>query len=261
MGLADLLATAEQTLGGLRLTIPENWHQGRTAYGGLSASLALAAARQAGGANLPPLRSAQVSFVGPVFGEIEARARVLRRGRNAVFVAAELLRQGEVVLATTFVFMAPVESKLHFQSKLDMPGLILVDEGVTRPSPPGVMQFFEHMEVRFAVPPRDEVRPEVCWWIRARDRAGIDPELELLFLADMTPPGVLPLLEQPIPPISSMTWLANFLSPAPQTRDGWWLLRTTGDYAENGCSSDRTEVWNTDGQPMLIGMQSVAIFG
>jgi acyl-CoA thioesterase len=261
MGLDELLATAEPLGDGFRIAIPDNWHQGRTAYGGLSAALALHVARQVCGGALPPLRSAQISFVGPVFGEIEARARVLRRGRNAVFVAAELLREDEVVLATTFVFMAPVESTLHYQSKLEMPGLIPFDQGVTRASPPGAMQFFANMEVRFAVPPLDEPRPEVCWWIRARDRAGIDPEMELLFLADMTPPGVLPLLEQPIPPISSMTWLANFLSPAPQTRDGWWLLRTTGDYAENGCSSDRTEIWNTDGVPMLIGMQSVAIFG
>ena len=103
MSLGQLLAAAEPLTGGFRLAIPESWHQGRTAYGGLTAALALHAARQVGGADLPPLRSAQVSFVGPVYGEIEARARVLRRGRNAVWIAAELLRDGEVGTSATLV--------------------------------------------------------------------------------------------------------------------------------------------------------------
>ncbi|HMO69140.1 MAG TPA: thioesterase family protein, partial [Novosphingobium sp.] len=86
MSLPALLAGAEPLTSGFRLAIPEDWHQGRTAYGGFSAALALAAARKAGGEGLPPLRSAAVSFVGPLFGAIEARARVLRAGRNATWV-------------------------------------------------------------------------------------------------------------------------------------------------------------------------------
>ena len=51
------------------------------------------------------------------------------------------------------------------------------------------------------------------------------------------------------------------LTPAPATKDGWWLLRSTGDYAEKGCSSQRMAMWNADGVPVLAGMQSVALFG
>jgi len=46
--------------------LPDSWLQGRTAYGGLTAALALAAAQQSGSEGLPPLRSAQVSFIAPV---------------------------------------------------------------------------------------------------------------------------------------------------------------------------------------------------
>ena len=38
----------------------------------------------------PQLRSAQISFVAPLTGPIEARARVLRRGKNATWISAEL---------------------------------------------------------------------------------------------------------------------------------------------------------------------------
>ena len=61
--------------GGWRGTVPDNWLQGRTAYGGFSAALALHAAQKSD-LDLPPLRSAQVSFIGPLSGDIVIRAHV-----------------------------------------------------------------------------------------------------------------------------------------------------------------------------------------
>lgn len=261
MSLPQILADAVPLADGLRVTIPESWHQGRTAYGGLSAALGLVAARQVGGEELPPLRSAQVSFVGPLHGAVEARARVLRAGRNVVWISAEVLRDGEVGLAAMFAFMRPVENKLHLKHPAALPGLIPVEQAPERALPPGSPSLLNNLDVRFALPPSTERRPELCWWVRAKDREGLDPALHLLFCADAPPPGVFPVLPRPVPPISSMTWIANFLSAQPQARDGWLLLRTVGDYSENGISSDRTEIWNADGEALLIGMQSVAIFG
>jgi hypothetical protein len=43
---------------------PANWLQGRTIYGGLSVALALQAALRDGPTGLPPLKSAQIAFVG-----------------------------------------------------------------------------------------------------------------------------------------------------------------------------------------------------
>ena len=69
MSLPAVLAARERTSDGFTLGIPQTWHQGRTAYGGFSAALALEAARLIGGeqlgeGKLPPLRSALVSFAG-----------------------------------------------------------------------------------------------------------------------------------------------------------------------------------------------------
>ena len=261
MSLAALLASAELLEGGFRLAIPESWHQGRTAYGGLTAALALHAARLAGGEGLPPLRSAQVSFVGPVYGAVEARARVLRRGRNAVWIAAELLRDGEVGTAATFVFMNPVKNQLELKYGRDIPGLIPLEQSTVREIPPGGPRLLDHMEVRYALPRGLELKPEICFWLRASEREGIDPVLQLLLCADAPPPGVFAVLPRPVPPISSMTWLLNLLTPAIETRDGWWLMRVTGETSDQGCSSDRTEIWNADGEAVALCMQSVAIFG
>lgn len=261
MSLAELLASAEPLQDGFRLAIPESWHQGRTAYGGLTAALALLAARLAGGADLPPLRSVQVSFAGPVYGEVETRARVLRRGRNATWIAAELLCGGQVGTSAMFVFMAPVENRLDLKYGGAIPGLIPVEAALVREPPPGPARLLDHMEVRFALPRAAEPEPEICWWLRAREREGLDPAMQLLLCADAPPPGVFAVLPRPLPPISSMTWLLNLLTPAVETRDGWWLIRVSGDTSNQGCSSDRTEIWNADGEAVALGMQSVAIFG
>lgn len=260
MSLRALLNGAEPLESGFRLTIPEDWHQGRTAYGGLSAALALEAARGVGG-ELPPLRSAAVSFVGPLNGRVEARARVLRNGRNVTWVAADILSEGEVSLAATFVFMGPVASGLHLNERPMPLGTIPVEQAKERISSRAPAFLSAHFDVRFALPPAERPVPEICLWVRPRDREGIDPATALLLSADALPPGVFPLLMPNIPPVSSMTWQANLLTPTPATGDGWWLLRSRGDYAENGCSSQIMEAWNTDGQPVMIGMQSVALFG
>jgi hypothetical protein len=48
------------------VVLPQSWTQGRTAFGGLSGALAYQAASHIE-ADLPPLRSAQIAFTGPLF--------------------------------------------------------------------------------------------------------------------------------------------------------------------------------------------------
>lgn len=257
MSLAAILAAARPLPDGLEATIPTDWHQGRTAYGGLSAMLAYAAARAVGGA-LPPLRSALISFVGPLFGEVSASARVLRQGRNATWMAAEIAGEAGIGLTASFVFMSPVESELRF-NRNPAPAAIPPEQAIEVPDRNRPV-FLNHCEVRYALPRGGERLPEIAWWVRLRERGGLDPVSEVLCIADATPPGVLPLLSKPVN-VSSMTWLLNLLTPSPRTRDGWWLLRTASPYAEAGCSSDDMRLWNADGEPIVLGMQSVAVFG
>jgi acyl-CoA thioesterase len=259
MGFAELLAAAEPLDDGFRLAIPESWHQGRTAYGGLSSALALSAAKQVGN-EMPPLRSAQVSMIAPVAGLVEVRARVLRRGRNATWVAAEIRGETGVGFAATFAFMGPVESAAHINDLSPPADCIALELAQALPSGRGVTFLQHHFDVRFALPRRESARPEMCWWVRLREREGLDPMAEALLIGDVLPPGVMSFLPRTTP-VSTMQWHVNLLTPAPATRDGWWLLRSAGDYAEQGYSSQRMNVWNADGAPVLAGMQSVALFG
>lgn len=258
MSIPQIIASATPLEGGFSATIPPGWYQGRTAYGGLSSALALEAARKTAD-DLPPLRSASISFVGPVSGEVTVRARILRRGRNASWVQSEISGEAGLAFSATFVFMGAVESSVHLND-FPPPVTLSPEECSGGGDLRGGPDFLPNFEWRYAIPRTETPQPELSRWMRLKERGGLDPMVEIMAMADALPPGVLPLLGKPVA-LSSMTWLCNLLTPEPKTRDGWWLLRSWGNYAENGCSSQSMGVWNSDGEPVVSGMQSIALFG
>ena len=258
MSLPQALAAARPIPGGFVATVPADWMQGRTTYGGFSAALALVAAQQQA-SDLPPLRSATINFVGPLAGEVTVTAKVLRRGRNASWISAEVASEAGTGLTATFVFMGPVAASTLHLHEVPMPDYAVpLADAVPLPERAGP-DFAPNFERRFAQPRMGEKVPEILWWERLRDTAGLDPMVSLILLADALPPGVMPLTGPSA--ISSMTWLINLLTPLPETDDGWFLLQAKGNYAEQGCSSQDMAIWNTRGEAVAVGMQSIAIFG
>lgn len=253
--LSDILAALIPSDGGWRTAVPDNWLQGRTAYGGFSAALALHAAK-ATVTDLPPLRSALVAFVGPLSGEVTVTARLLRRGRNAAFVQAEVLGEAGLGLLATYVFMRSIESSVEHRvataPALAPPG----PDDVTSRGLPQVAftQNFEMLDCRDdAVGPTEWLR-----WARLAERKGLDPEVELVAIADCLPPAALKIVGGHAP-VSSMTWQLNVLD-LPRTDDGWFLLRADTDHAHGGTSSQSMAIWSADGSPVAQQMQSVAVF-
>jgi hypothetical protein len=63
-----------------------------------------------------------------------------------------------------------------------------------------------------------------------------------------------------MPPLSTMTWAVDYLSEQPITENGWWLLRTSAEIARSGYTTESVTIWNTTGEPILIGRQTLALF-
>ena len=254
--IADILSGATAIEDGFRTAIPADWLQGRTAYGGLSSALALHAA-QGVEPDLPPLRSAQVSFIGPLSGDVSVTATKLRRRRNAAFIQADITSEAGLGYRATFVFMSDQPSRIELDGRLHCD---------RRPPAPDAKLYtgpdefftgnFNFLDLK------EEAAGEAEWlrWARLRAPDGLDPMVHVLAVADALPPAAFKLLGKQPAPISSLTWIVNLLTPAPATTDGWWLLSAQSDYARNGCSSQAMTIWNADGQPIAQGMQSVAIF-
>ncbi|MGK6355065.1 thioesterase family protein [Sphingomonas sp. DT-207] len=254
--IADLLAQATRDDTGFRTAIPTDWMQGRTAYGGLSAALALQAAIEFE-PDLPPLRSAQVAFIGPLAGEVSVTATRLRRGRNAAFIQADVVSQAGLGLRATFVFMAELASVIAHDEALR--------ETQRPPSPAaelytGPDDFFTG-NFNFLDPKLDLAPAEWRRWARLRAREGLHPMVELMAIGDALPPAAFKLAAERRTPLSSLNWQINFLTDVPATHEGWWLLSARTEMARHGYSSQHMAIWNAEGEPIAEAMQGVAIFG
>ena len=243
------------------VSVPDDWRQGRTAYGGLSAALALAAARRAH-EGLPPLRTAQVGFVGPATGAMAIETRVLRAGKSMTFVGTDTVGEAGPCARCLFGFGAARGSEIDMDDvpMPDVPGpedLPAMDAGPDGPA------FLQHYEVRAAAgdPPfSGAAEARFLLWVRHRDPSARRGETALLALADAPPPAFLSMLTKPAP-TASVTWQADLLTDAHDSADGWYLCGTSGEAAVDGYGGQSHMVWARDGEPVMAGRQSVAVFG
>lgn len=243
------------------IDLPTDWLQGRTAYGGLSAAVCLEAILRST-EHLPPLRSAQFCFIGPATGVLKVTPKILRRGKSAVHIGADLEGEAGLAVRASFCFGVsrtaayphPLQAMPHVTAPETYPSYYTWEN---RPS------FMKHFDGRLAAGARlrnPGEPPEMSVWLRHHD-AGDDSSLvRLLALADALPPPAL-ILYNEIIPISTMMWSIDMLHPNPNTSTGWWFAECEALTNEQGYSIQNYTIWNADGQPILVARQNVAIFG
>ena len=251
-----LISNARQEDGSFSCDVPDAWLQGRTAYGGLTTAMAYNAARSVA-QKLPPLRSAQIAFAGPVAGRMHASATVLRRGKSSAFVETRVASGGGLASLATFLFMTDRPSAL----RLDAPAAPAAPspeeaEPAMRGKGPA---FSRQLEYRHALPIGDQDKPQLLRWVRLREREGIDPVTELLLVGDALPPGVAPVLQGPFM-ASTANWTVHLHGSDIVAHDGWWLVQTRAESAVGGISSQLMAVWNRAGDAVLSGSQTVTFF-
>jgi len=243
--------------------VPEDWQQGRTTYGGMSAALCVAGAMREI-PDLPPLRSAQFAFIGPAAGALRTQCTVLRAGKSSVFIGVDL--QGESGLATraTLTFAAGRDSKLHYPPSEPpaVPRPAHCDDFFAGGKGP---RFIQHFEVRRAggQPPLSGAdTPDLLVWMRHRDEAARTGILGLIALADALPPAAFTMFAAPAP-ISTMTWSVEFADPhiaETKINDGWHLMMSRGEYVAHGYTGQDMQLWNGAGAQVLMARQTVALF-
>jgi acyl-CoA thioesterase len=273
-GLSRVLATVQP---GGSVKIGAEWLQGKATFGGLSAAICLQAVLKQGFTpELPPLRSAQISFVGTVGGDATVSVAALRRGRSMDFIGADVhdLQDGTLGTRATFCFGAARQSQFDEvmlpAPPTDLPRPDEAEDFFSRSRPelaPNFAQNFDARLARGAWPVSGSTCSDHWLWVRHKgcDGAGnVDgaahAAVSLLALADMPPPAMMAKFAVPRP-VSSLTWLVNLLDVRPQSVEGgWYLLRQRADHASQGYSSQDMLVYGQGGRPVLAGRQSVGIY-
>jgi acyl-CoA thioesterase len=236
----------------------DDWRQGRTLFGGLSAALCLAACERMV-PDLPLLRAGQIAFIGPSAGEVTLVPTVLRRGKSVTFMGCDLIADGSVATRAIFTFGAaretPVSARAPHAPDVPRPEDCASLFGKTKPA------FTVHLDQRLAGgerPGSGADKGDMLVWVRhTPDVAPSKPAL--IALGDALPPASFPRLSGPAM-ISTMTWAFDLFDPAAHDGTGWHLIRSTDDGVDQGYAGQAMGVWDESGAPIMIARQSVAIF-
>ncbi|WP_421738686.1 thioesterase family protein [Caulobacter sp.] len=254
----DLIAGITATETGHTVHVTDDWKQGRTTYGGLSAALCLEAALKAV-PDAPPLRSGQFAFVGPAAGELSIETRILRRGKSTLFMSVDLVGEQGPATHGVLTFGAARESEVSY-SQVPCPVVAPAADCELFFPQGGGPGFGGQFEVRMAggARPLSGQPPEYLLWIRHRDPAARSLAA-LIALADTPPPPAMTLFPR-FGPISTMTWSLDVVDLPAEDDEGWRLLRSRSETIAEGYSTQEMLLWGADGQPLILARQNVAVF-
>ncbi len=260
MTIASLLDPITGKSGPARLEHADDWMQGRTLYGGASALIAFTMATRAF-TDLPPLRSAQIGFVAPIGKEIELTAQIVRQGRNVTQVRSEILSDGKPALTAFWLFGTgrDANAKRASDRPENWPGG--PEEAQIAMRTGQAPAFIENnFDVRFGQAKGEDHGAVIRRWARLSEDHSLDTVSQLVLMGDVMPPGAMRVMQR-MGPISSINWSFNVLEPEAKSKDGWFLAENASQHADNGYSSERLRMWDSEGRQMLDGLQCVAIFG
>lgn len=256
--LSELFASFDAEHG---LLLPDSWRQGRTAYGGIVTALGVDAAIKAYSGQMPPLRSAQMAFIGPATGQLQFKPQLLREGKSVVNVGVDVFAEGQLAARLTLVFGRSRESGIVHefgeQPAVAAPlGCRELDLS-KMPTAPAFTRNFQMRPAGGALPLSSASYPELLIWVRHVEASAVAPVLALVAMADALPPAAFTSFGAAAP-ISSINWSFDLLEPLPQGE--WFLLRSFSQHARDGYSSQDMQVWSEAGQMLMRGRQSVAVF-
>lgn len=250
--------TADSSAHEVKLT--DDWLQGRTAYGGLTTALCLESVLQKY-PQLPPIRSAQVSFIGPAIGLLKVSVKMVRQGKSVAFVEADLTSEKGLATRCLFTFGQARQSKLT--SPIIHPSSLVPPEQlpvfVNSDQAPAFTQHYETRVVSGQLPGQEGEPPDYLVWVRHRDPEAMNTPSGLLAIADMLPPAMFATMSRVVP-ASSITWHLNILVDDVPKSHEWYLLRSTAENAHVGYSSQDMWLWDRTGRPLVCSRQLIGIF-
>jgi acyl-CoA thioesterase len=242
-------------------SISEDWLQGRSAFGGLQAALALQAMRELVPEDMP-LRSLQVAFLAPIpASTVRMDAKVLRRGKNVIQVEARLLDGDAAACLVIGVFGAARESSLRILPAQPVVEAI-ADPHVLRYVPGVLPEFTQHFDARWLqgdTPFTGSKKAAQVVEVALKDE-GVADEAHVIAFADFIPPVALSMLKQPAPG-SSLTWMLELFAESRGLPLSGWRIDAQLQAAQDGYTSQQVMVWGPHGEPVALSRQSMVVFG
>ena len=243
-------------------TVTDDWLQGRSAFGGLQAALALKAMRELVSADMP-LRSLQTTFVAPVpAGPVTIVARTLREGRSATQIEASLCDGEQTLCRLVGVFGRARPSALNFQP--EQPPVEMTAPArelrYVEGRMPAFMQQFRARWLRGDLPFSGGHQRDSVLQISLRDK-GMPDETHVLAFADFIPPIALSMFNAPTQG-SSLTWMIELLRDHVDDLGlDDWRVDAQLVAARDGYTQQSVMLWGPGGEAVALSRQSMVVFG
>jgi len=262
LNLEDILTELENSDSN-NAQFSENWSQGRSAFGGLSAAFAVTAMRKK--LTQPQaIRSLMISFIAPVSpGEVTVEAKVLREGKNVTQCSADVVSEGQIALQAMATFG---NSRDAFAPANDgNKNLPSRDRGIpfSKHSKrlPHFLQHFDGCWIDGGIPFSGNYKPFLNMWVRHKQDVTRFPIEKLVAIADIPPPVLLSHFEKPPVPASSLTWSLEFIESPECITGEWFYLEFEVDAAADGYTQQSGKIYDELGRLVALTRQCMVYFG
>lgn len=243
---------------------PEQWTQGRTAFGGLSAGLLLAASEQKVSTD-KELHSVFTNFIGPLIVNtpFEIEVTVLREGKNVVQILTKAIQNGQVALLQQSSYGTKRKSQINL-NHIPTHSMIKPEKPLFMPATseniPKFIQNFDLFISDGGQPFSGSTSSHTHGWMRFKEAPKAITNAHIMCLIDTWPPTIAQQLNDPAP-LSSMSWYLEFINPNSECDPRDWLsYQCDASYAQSGYGHTDAYIWSGSGDVIAKSHQTIAVF-
>ncbi len=255
---------------GQKLIIPNDWAQGRTVYGGLTAALVYHLMSQMVVENKPdeqrPIRYFNISYIGPLLVNqtLSIDVELLRAGRSATQLIAYVKQNEKTCVVAQACFGINRASKINVSDRLTY-DMEKPKKATFIPQIPKVVpKFLRHFDINLQagrLPFMRSKKDHLYGWMRYKKAPEKIKEAHLIAMIDAWPCTVLQQLKLPAA-ASTMNWNIEFPQTALKPKPNQWVAyQATTQHASNGYVYGDAHVWNEAGELLALSRQTVGVFG
>ena len=246
-------------------SINQEWEQGRSIFGGLTAALVLVHLESNNSLIDFDLRTVNIHFCGPTVADVPCtfRHKVLSRGRSVVQMEGQLVQNGEVKTQIIACFTVQRTSNINFRVPAKK-FLSNPDEATTisydKTNLPAFVQYFD-LRYSHNNPPFSGSKDSlIAGWMRLSELKESLSDAAILCLIDVWPPAILPMLKQPAP-TSTVTWNVEFMRPRVKVPISDLLYyECSAIEAGQGYAHTEGKIYHSNGELLALNRQMVALY-
>ncbi len=246
------------------ISIPKDWSQGRTVFGGLSAAMLYSAAKEYIEVDRP-LRSMTTSFVGPLLFDVpfQISVEIVREGKNVSQVLARAIQDDKNCVLTQLCFAKARQSKTAVDNN-DQHNMTIPEKAKFIPNIPKVTpKFLQHYELSIdagGLPFTGKKSSHYYGWMRFKKPPQEISEAHIISMIDAWPPTLIQQLRWPAP-ASTISWNLEFIYPhrtlAPSD---WFAYKEDTRQAADGYGHTEATIWDNHGEVIALSRQTTAVF-